>query len=155
MRAVATFSDGSQAFDSDHTFQTGTIPAQRIPTMKVTTPGSSSPSPGVELMSLTLGGSNQLQALATNPAGNVIWYYDYDSTLGIPQPIKLLPNGHMLLVLAAAGVPGGTVREIDLAGNVISQFDYKSLSQKLANAAYDIQVFPSTTISCCSPMVTF
>jgi hypothetical protein len=141
MRAVATYSDGSQAFDSDHTFQTGTIPAQRIPTMKVTTPSSAQPAPGVELMSLTIGNANQFLALATDPAGNVIWYYDYDTTLGIPQPIKLLPNGHMLLVLGSAGVASGTVREIDLAGNVISQFDYKSLNQKLANAGFKIQVF--------------
>lgn len=141
MRAVATFSDGSQAFDSDHTFQTGTIPSHRIPAMKVTTPSSAAPASGVELMSLTIGSSNQLLALATDPAGNVIWYYDYDSSVGIPQPIKLLPNGHMLLVLAAVGTPSGTVREIDLAGNVIHEFNYATLNQKLANAGYDIQVF--------------
>jgi hypothetical protein len=92
MRALATFGDGSQAFDSDHTFQTGTIPPQRIPTMKVTTPSGSTPAPGVELISLTIGNSNQFLALATDPVGNVIWYYDYDSSVGIPQPIKLLKD---------------------------------------------------------------
>jgi arylsulfate sulfotransferase len=141
LRAIVTFSDGSQQVDSDHVFQTGTIPPQRIPTMKVTTTAETSPAPGVELMSLTVGNANQLLALATDPAGNVIWYYDYDASLGIPQPIKLLPNGHMLLVLYLEGSPGGTVQEIDLAGNVISQFDYKQLSQKLKNAGYNINVF--------------
>jgi hypothetical protein len=141
MRAVATFSDGSQAFDSDHTFQTGTIPPQRVPTMKVTTPNGSTPAPGVELISLTLGNANQLLALATDPTGNVIWYYDYDSSLGIPQPIKLLPNGHMLLVLYALPAPGGTVREIDLAGNTVHEVNYTSLNQKLANAGYNVQVY--------------
>lgn len=141
MRAVATLSDGSRAFDADHTFQTGTIPPGRIPALKVTTPSASQPTPGVELMSLTIGNANQLLALATDPAGNVVWYYDYDSSLGIPQPIKLLPNGHMLLVLYGEGSPGGTVQEIDLAGNVISGFDYRSLSQKLASAGYSLQVF--------------
>jgi len=141
MRAVATLADGSQTFDADHTFQTGTIPPQRIPAMKVTTSSASQPAAGVELMCLTQGSANQLLALATDPAGNVVWYYDYDSSLGIPQPIKLLPNGHMLLILYGEGSPGGTVQEIDLAGNVISQFDYKSLSQKLANAGYSLQVF--------------
>lgn len=141
MRAIVTYSDGSRQFDSDHIFQTGTIPPQRVPAMKVTTANGSSPAPGVELMSLTIGNANQLLALATDPGGNVIWYYDYDPSLGIPQPIKLLPNGHMLMVLYGAGTPGGTVREVDLAGNVVNQFDYNALSQKLQNAGYNLQVF--------------
>ncbi len=141
MRAIVTYSDGSQQFDGDHVFQTGTIPSDRIPTMKVTTANGSSPSPGVELMGLTIGARNQFLALATDPAGNVIWYYDYDPNLGIPQPIKLLPNGHMLMVLYLQGSPGGTVREIDLAGNVIHQFDYNQLSQNLHNAGYNLQIF--------------
>ncbi len=33
MRALVTYSDGSQQLDSDHTFQTGAIPPQRIPTI--------------------------------------------------------------------------------------------------------------------------
>ena len=141
MRAIVTYTDHSQRFDSDHTFQTGTIPPQRIPAMKVTTTNGSSPVPGVELMSLTIGNANQLLALATDPAGNVIWYYDYDPALGIPQPIKLLPNGHMLVVLYLQGSPGGIVREVDLAGNVVNQFDYNALSQKLQNTGYNLQVF--------------
>ncbi len=141
MRAIVTYADGTQQFDNDHVFQTGTIPPQRIPTMKVTTANGSAPAPGVELMSLTIGNANQLLALATDPSGNVIWYYDYDPALGIPQPIKLLPNGHMLMVLYLQGAPGGTVREIDLAGNVVNQFDYNALSQKLHNAGYNLQVF--------------
>lgn len=141
MRAVATYSDGSQQFNSDHVFQTGTIPAERIPSMQVTTGNGSTPAPGVELVSLTIGNSNQLLALALDPAGNVIWYYDYDPSLGIPQPIKLLPNGHMLTILYLPGAPGGTVREVDLAGNIIRQFDYNDLNQKLHNAGYNIQVY--------------
>jgi arylsulfate sulfotransferase len=141
MRAIVTYSDGSQQFDSDHMFQTGTIPPQRIPSMKLTAGSAASAAPGVELMCLTIGNANQLLALATDPAGNVIWYYDYDPSLGIPQPIKLLPNGHMLTILYLQGNPGGTVQEIDLAGNVIRQFDYNALSQKLHAAGYNIQVF--------------
>ncbi len=141
MRAIVTYNDGSQQFDSDHTFQTGTIPPQRIPTMKVTTGSGMTPAPGVELMSLTIGNANQLLALATDPSGNVIWYYDYDPSLGIPQPIKLLSNGHMMMILYLPGAPGGTVQEVDLAGNVVRQFDYNQLSQKLQAAGYNIKVF--------------
>lgn len=117
------------------------IYVQRVPAIKVTTSNGSAPAPGVDLISLTIGNANQLLALATDVSGNVIWYYDYDSSLGIPQPMKLLPNGHMLLVLYTAGSAGGTLREIDLAGNVIKEFDYNSLAQKLQQAGYNIQVF--------------
>ena len=90
---------------------------------------------------MTIGVANRLLALATDPGGDIIWYYDYDASLGIPQPIKLLPNGHMLVVLYLQGSPGGTVREVDLAGNTIRQFDYNDLSQKLHAAGYNLQVF--------------
>jgi arylsulfate sulfotransferase len=106
--------------------------------MKVTT-GSGTPAPGIELMSLTIGNANQLLALATDPAGNIIWYYDYDPSLGIPQPIKLLPNGHMMMIELPGG-PSGTVREVDLAGTVFRQFDYNDLNQKLHATGYNIQV---------------
>ena len=141
MRAVVTYQDGSSQFDVDHTFQTGAIPKARLPKMTVTTPAGMSPSPGVELVSLTLGDANQLMALAIDPGGNIVWYYDYDPSLGIPQPIKLLPNGHLLMVLYLQGTPGGTVREIDLAGNMVHQFDYNDLSQKLRNAGHNLTVF--------------
>jgi arylsulfate sulfotransferase len=141
MRAIVTYSDGSVQMDSDHIFQTGTIPPQRLPAMKVTTANGSTPAPGIELMSLTIANAPQLQALATDPSGNVIWYYDYDPSLGLPQPIKLLPNGHVLMVLYGVATPGGTVREVDLAGNIIKQLDYSNLSQKLHNAGYNLQVF--------------
>jgi hypothetical protein len=91
-------------------------------------------------MSLTPGHTNQLLALALNPAGDIIWYYDYDSALGIPQPIKLLPNGHMLAVFGAGSGFTGTLREFDLAGNVVRQFNQNDLGQFLANAGYDLPV---------------
>jgi hypothetical protein len=139
MRAVVTYTDGSQQFDSDHTFRTGAIPPERIPNMTITTGSGLSPAAGVELMSLTSGSTNQLTALAIDPGGNIVWYYDYDTSLGFPLPIKLLPNGHMLLLLYQRN-PGGTIREIDLEGTVYRQFSYNDLSQKLRAAGYNIQV---------------
>ena len=142
MRAVVTYEDGSWQFDTDHSFQTGAILPERLPRMKVTAPSGTTPSPGVELISLIAGDANQLRALAIDPVGNVIWYYDFDPSLGFPQPIKLLPNGDMLMVLYPSnGAPGGTVREVDLAGNIVRQFDLNDLSQKLRNAGYNLQVF--------------
>jgi arylsulfate sulfotransferase len=98
------------------------------------------PASGVALLSLTKGSTNQLMALALDPAGNVIWYYDYDSALGLPQPIKLLPNGHMLAVLGAGSGFTGTLREFDLAGNIVRQFNQNDLAQFLSNAGYDLSV---------------
>lgn len=139
MRAVVTDENGTQQFDDDHTFQTGSIPPERLPQAVVTNPNHSTPAPGVELLSLTAGHTHQLMVVALDPAGNVIWYYDYDSALGIAQPIKLLPNGHML-ALFNAGDFTGTLREIDLAGNIVRQFTYSDLSQSLANAGYTFPV---------------
>ena len=144
MRAMVTHSDGSQQFDSDHTFHTGVIPPQRLPNITVTTASGATPTPGVELVSLTTTTANQLTCLATNPVGDIIWYYDYsipNEPSDIPQPIKLLHNGHMLMILYSTGVPGGRVREIDLAGNIIRELTYTDVNQKLSAAGYNIQVF--------------
>ncbi len=141
MRAVVTYTDGSQQFDTDHTFTTGSIPTERLPQVVVTNPNHLTPASGVELLSLTTGPTNQLLTLALDPSGNVIWYYDYDPALGIVQPIKLLPNGHMLVLLYAPGNFGGTLREIDLAGNIVRQLTYNDLSQSLINAGYDLPVY--------------
>jgi arylsulfate sulfotransferase len=142
MRAMVTFGDGTQQFDSDQTFRTGSIPPQRMPSITVTTPIPSRSQPGIELLSLTPTTLNQLLCLAADHAGNVIWYYDYDPSLGVPQPIKLLPNGHMLVVLYSSGLPyGGTVREIDLAGNIVHEITFTSLNQKLQAAGYNLNLY--------------
>lgn len=140
MQAIATYDDGTQDIDSDHTFQTAVIPPTRLPKTQVTVPAGQSPTPGVELLSLIGGAANQLVALALDPAGNVIWYYDNDGS-AVPDLVKLLPNGHMLMIVSLPGPPDRTgVREVDLAGKMIRQIDSSELSQKLHNAGHDIQV---------------
>jgi len=142
MRADATFADGTQAVDQDQTFTTGSPLASRIPVMTVTNPNGLPPSSGPILWHLTEGTSNQLQIVASDEAGNLIWYYDYPSSLGVPQPVKLLPNGHMLINLSVGGVSSnpGTVQEIDLAGDIISQFTAAQLNTWLSNAGIDLTV---------------
>ena len=139
MQAVVTYTDGSGDFDTDHVFKTGSIPGERQPQVVVSNPNHLAPAPGAELVSLIPGPTNQLMALALDPAGNLIWYYDYDPALGIPQPIKLLPNGHMLVSLST-GSYSGTLREIDLAGNLVRQLTFDDLGQSLTNAGYNINV---------------
>lgn len=94
----------------------------------------------VEMGGTALATSNQLLAVATDNAGNVIWYYDYGSLLGIPQPINVLPNGHMPMNLASQKLVGRLAQEIDLAGNIISQFTFGDLKNWLSAAGYNLVV---------------
>jgi len=144
MRAVITHADGTQVLDSDYVFATGSAPAGRIPLTTLTLPAGARPSLGVKLMALNPtpnNAGNSLRIVATDPAGELIWYYDFDPALGTAQPIKLLPNGHLLMVLFGGTTgPGGMVREIDLAGQTIHEFTVDQLNQWLAAAGYSLQV---------------
>jgi len=142
MRAVTMHPDGTKDFDRDQVFTTGAAPAGRMPGITVTVPSGSVPSPGVELVGLnppTKNLGNPLTVVALNPAGDLIWYYDFDSDLGIAQPIKLLPNGHFLMVLFGGTTgPGGTVREIDLTGQTIHEFTVDDLNRCLSAAGFNL-----------------
>lgn len=140
MRAVVTYAGGTIAFDNDHTFTTGSIPQGLRPQVKVTLPSGGRPMRGVELLSLNPGGGSQLPVAALDPQGNLIWYYSFDFSLGIAQPIKLLPNGHFLLVIYGNS-GGGLVREIDLAGNTVNQFALSDLNQWLAAAGFNLTLY--------------
>jgi hypothetical protein len=140
MRAVLT-SGTAQVFDQDHTFQTGSIPPATIPSTHVTIPTGQQPAPGVELLSLISTAPNQLTALALNPVGDIVWYYQYDQPTGVPSLVKLLPNGHMLMLLFIPGPPANSsIREVDLAGNVVRELTQNDLSQKLQAAGYNINL---------------
>jgi arylsulfate sulfotransferase len=140
MRAVVTRANGTKYLDSDHVFTTGAAPANRVPIMAVTLPSGVTPAPGVKLVSLNPppnNPGNPLRVVALNPAGELIWYYDFDPNLGTAQPIKLLGNGHFLTVLFGGTTgPGGMVREIDLAGRTIHEFTVEQLNQWFSAAGY-------------------
>ncbi len=143
MQAIVTDASGNQTFDTDRTFQTQSAPdPTRVPAVTATTTAGMTPAAGVELMSLNPGPNNQLMITAVDPQGNLIWYYDFDTSLGAaPQAVKLLSNGHILAMLCNnPGQAGGTLQEIDLTGKVINQFDYKQLQTALTNAGYNINV---------------
>lgn len=151
MQATTTLANGTQVKDADHAFQTGAIPAAQLPNITTELTGAGTPSPGVELMGLVPNATsiNQLAALATDLSGNVIWYYAMP-TGAYPEPIKLLPNGHMLMLAlggSACGqgsAPNATcslddAREIDLAGNIINDVTVSQVNQSLSNIA-DFQI---------------
>jgi arylsulfate sulfotransferase len=130
MQALMQLADGSTATDADHTFTTGTIPADVLPSLTTQLTPGATPNSGIELLSLIPNPTpNLLNAVATDLAGNVIWYYALPSGV-YPEPVKLLPNGHMLIVTL------GTVndlREVDLAGNIINQVTSDQISAGLAS----------------------
>jgi arylsulfate sulfotransferase len=155
MQAVASLSNGSQLLDTDHTFTTGSIPADQLPAITVQQFGTGTPSPGVELLSLYPynPSANLLSAVATDLEGNVIWYYALESNL-FPEPVKLLPNGHMLVnAVPAPGATGGVneIREVDLAGNIINRVTLNAVNQSLQRVAsfqasefhHDVAVLPN------------
>jgi hypothetical protein len=149
MQALATLANGVSYADADRTFTTGTPPP--TPPVQVTTAAGLAPQPGIELfdsaeLGLPLYSPGLAQAFVTDLQGNVLWTYVYAGTpANVITPIKLLPNGHLLLNLTvttpATGppLPSGTaddIREIDLAGNTIHDLSMASLNAALAAAGF-------------------
>jgi arylsulfate sulfotransferase len=142
MQAVVDFLNRNTYHDVDQTFTTGALPASRVPQVVATQAGSLAPNSGLELLALTAGASQQVEAAAVDLQGNLVWYYDFPQSEGIgPEPIKLLSNGHMLVVLGSYNpVPANMIQEIDLAGNIYRQLSVSQLNSRLANAGFKLVV---------------
>lgn len=139
MQAMLHLSNGNTVFDSDQQFMTGPLAANILPKLAVQQTAGLTPAPGVELLCLfpDAGTSGTLlTAVVTDLEGNVIWYYPIQPSS--PFPMKLLPNGHMLVVVNGLN----TAQEIDLAGNIISQVSLAEIQQGLAAAGFS---FPKLT----------
>jgi hypothetical protein len=148
MRADVSFPDGTQFFDADHTFATGGLPAARVPQITVTNPSGLTPSPGITLLNLQPGASNQVQIAAVDNAGNLIWYYDFSSyfpagTYVYVIPAKLTANGHLMAIVGQATLvnPLGYFLEVDLAGNLIYEFTRADFNNWLSAAGYNLAAF--------------
>jgi len=148
MRAQVTMNDGATFNDIDHSFNSGQPPSTAPVT--VSSQNGQTPQPGIEMFD-TLLPHEAAQAFATDLNGNVIWTYSYTdgNADDIVQPIRLLPNGHFLVLISYASsipihgqtVPPGTVdlvREVDLVGNTIRQFTASQLQTALAQAGYNL-----------------
>src|ERR1700686_44234 len=102
MRARMDFDDGTQMYDSDHTFTTGGLPPGRVPQVTVTQPSGLEPNPGIELLDTislkSIPNTDPVDTAAFDLKGNLIWYYDLqDGTfLDSAFPVKMLPNGDFL-----------------------------------------------------------
>jgi arylsulfate sulfotransferase len=139
MRGVVQFADGTQFVDADQTFTTGATPTSLVPVTTVTTAPGLTPQSGVELIdavTITAGAGTVRESVVTDLAGNVLWAYAPSlSTSAGPNPVKLLPNGHFLIVFS--GQPDGAntvIQEVDLGSNVIWQITATDINNALATA---------------------
>jgi len=141
MQAMVQLPTGNTVLDADQTLTTGALPAGLSPNISVQQTEGSVPASGVELLCLfEVASQTQLTAVVTDLAGNVIWYYPMQPNP--PFPMKLLANGHMLVV------NGSAVQEIDLAGNIVYQVSITDLQAGLAAAGISL---PTLVASLPSP----
>ena len=145
MQAVVQFSDGGSATDVDHTFVTGGAPI--APNLSVTTTPGMTPQSGVE--ELTFFSGMSIGLAVTDLQGNILWGYvlpSNDAGLSI-YGAKLLPNGDFLLsvgegssqpLLGPTKADKISIREIDLAGNIVREISTNDLNAKLQAAGYDL-----------------
>ncbi|HEX4488359.1 MAG TPA: aryl-sulfate sulfotransferase [Terriglobales bacterium] len=130
MRAVLQRDDGTQFLDGDHVFTTGGTDPATVPA--ITSPGKI-PQGGVELLTQASGTS---RPLITDLQGNVLWTYDFVPDKTVPNPMKLLPNGHFLINFSEGATDGlhSVIQEIDLSGTLIWQMTADDLNAALADA---------------------
>lgn len=133
MRAVLRLSDGTQLVDDDHLFTTGALDPTQVPTIITTTTPGTKPQSGVEL--LDLAGGNSRPTIA-DLSGNVLWTYDSVPPGTVPNPAKLLPNGHFLINFSEGTLDGlnSVIQEVDLSGALIWQMTAADLNKALAAA---------------------
>jgi hypothetical protein len=150
MRAQVALNDGATLNDPDHDhFASGSSLVTGSPpvTSPVVVTGSGTPQPGIEMWNTILP-AGDTQAFATDLQGNVLWTYSYTGTYrDFIQGIQLLPNGNLLMVISyLSSLPQtivneapdtlNEIREVDLAGNTVSDLTMDTLNQKLAAAGF-------------------
>ncbi len=124
--------------DVDHVFTTASYPAANIPSITTTTVTGQTPQSGVELLDLA-NPSGKINAVVTDLSGNVLWAYNPGSSIvagTIPNPIKLLPNGHFLLNYSGGPTDGvnSVIQEVNLTGKIVWQMTSPQLNAALAAA---------------------
>lgn len=153
MRALVKYDNGHSFTDADHTFTTGSYPANLMPQITATTSPGQTPQPGIEM--LNPANSNMAQVVATDLSGNVLWAYLPPDALGNGslQSVKQLSNGDYITVISTGSsieikpplpvAPDGApdadlVREFDLVGNTVKQITMAQLNTRLAAANYHL-----------------
>jgi hypothetical protein len=136
MQAAVQLQNGITANDVDHTFTSGT-PLLTLNLTTTNTPGMT-PQSGVEELT-PIGASKGI--VVTDLQGNSLWSYTLPSPAVTDdiEGVKLLPNGHFLITIGEGSTASGTgpanaiisVREIDLAGNIVREISVSELNSEL------------------------
>jgi arylsulfate sulfotransferase len=133
MRAVVQGADGQIFADSDHLFLTGKIPdPTTVPVVSTNAPGT--PSSGIELLNLVVP-NGQLLTTVFDLKGQLIWYYSFEQSFGLAYSFRPMPNGNMLILAGTQHL-----REVDLTGKVVTEITATDLNQRLAAAAFAVQI---------------
>jgi hypothetical protein len=140
IRGMMHLPNGDTLTDADQTFGTGAISGD-LPRFTIQQTSGLDPAAGVEMLNLFEEASQtQVTAVVTDLNGNIIWYDPIQPSA--PFPMRLLPNGHILLVAGTlnsmAEANSGTIEEIDLAGNIIFELKQADLQTGLQNAGFPI-----------------
>jgi hypothetical protein len=145
MRARVSLSNGASFADEDQSFNSGSSPAAA--SVVASAQEGQTPQSGIELFDTVIP-NQAAQAFATDLEGNTIWTYTYrGAQTDVIQPIKMLPNGHFLVLISYAssialkgGNPGlssiDEVREVDLAGNTVRSITQARLAAALSAQGY-------------------
>lgn len=135
IRGTVQFADGTQFTDADQTFTTGAYPIAQLPVVTATTTAGMTPQGGVELLDFVAGGATVAPAVITDLEGNILWSYNPGITSTL-NPIKLLPNGHIMLNFSGGASDGSNsiLQEVDLSGKLIWQMTAADLNTALAAA---------------------
>lgn len=134
LRAVVELADGVLHHDRNHSFTTGGPPLGYIPPMNVSQPSGLTPNPGVELVHIVQQPVGS-RIFVIDLEGNVLWFYEYEESLGIPTAFTVLPNGNFLAVFRSS--QASLAREIDLTGNIVREVTREEVNQALVAHGYE------------------
>jgi arylsulfate sulfotransferase len=145
MQASVQFVNGITTNDADHTFTTQAVPANmQIQLTTATTPGMT-PQPGLELINPIGAATNGV--IVTDLSGNTLWAYadPGNTSLNFIDGVKMLPNGHLLMVIGPssqaplpAPIPAAAIteiREVTLGGDTVNTVNLNDLNSELAAAS--------------------
>ena len=146
MQAKVQYANGLSATDTDQTFLTGSAP--NVPQLTAATTPGFTPQTGIEQLTMINGPA--LGVVATDLEARVVWTYIVPNDPGgyTVEGAKLMQNGHFLLSIGNGssypliGAPHGVVsiREIDLAGDIIQELTVNDLSSRLQAAGWPLNL---------------
>ncbi|WP_435005234.1 aryl-sulfate sulfotransferase [Tundrisphaera lichenicola] len=121
------------------TFQTGSLPTNvTFPTFAVEQAPTPEVDPTQDLV-FHVGIATQpntIGTLATDRAGNIVWYYDSVANDFLNYAPRLVPGGTVLMLGGDAILTGGytgSLREVDLAGNTLRETNTGAINAELAS----------------------